>query len=153
MYTGLCQKLLKQEGTYRIESIQQSFATSIKQDVGRWLQELSLLRRRFSCITNFWHGAIPTSYFIFFTLVLLIFPSQDTVGLTNLVLMHREVYVRAHQSVGWCWGCTIEMGNHSGFRFLKVRNRMHSNMRPWLAGQNVTLHISSAQSHAAANAS
>ena len=71
-----CQKLLKQEGTARrIESMQQSSAT---QSLHLWFLGvaedccmLSILLAVPSCFNSFWHGVIPTSYFIFndFTLV------------------------------------------------------------------------------------
>ena len=65
-----CQKLLKQEGTARrIESMQQSSAT---QSLHLWFLGvaedccmLSILLAVPSCFNSFWHGVIPTSYFIF----------------------------------------------------------------------------------------
>ena len=65
-----CQKLLKQEGTARrIESMQQSSATP---SLHLWLLGvaedccmLSILLAVPSCFNSFWHGVIPTSYFIF----------------------------------------------------------------------------------------
>ena len=62
-----CQKLLKQEGTARC--MQQSSATPINRDVGRGLRKIVACSQSFSqCLlvsTSFWHGVIPTSYFIF----------------------------------------------------------------------------------------
>ena len=65
-----CQKLLKQEGTARrIESMQQSSATPKNQICREGVAEdccmLSILRTVPSCFNSFWHGVIPTSYFIF----------------------------------------------------------------------------------------
>ena len=65
-----CQKLLKQEGTARrIESMQQSSATPKSQRCRDWVAEdccmLSILLAVPSCFNSFWHGVIPTSYFIF----------------------------------------------------------------------------------------
>ena len=65
-----CQKLLKQEGTARrIESMQQSSATPKNQRCSDWVAEdccmLSILLAVPSCFNSFWHGVIPTSYFIF----------------------------------------------------------------------------------------
>ena len=65
-----CQKLLKQEGTARrIESIQQSSATPKNQRCREGVAEdccmLSILLAVPSCFNSFWHGVIPTSYFIF----------------------------------------------------------------------------------------
>ena len=65
-----CQKLLKQEGTARrIESMQQSSATPKNQRCRDWVAEdccmLSILLAVPSCFNSFWHGVIPTSYFIF----------------------------------------------------------------------------------------
>ena len=65
-----CQKLLKQEGTARrSESMQQSSAT---QSLHLWFLGvaedccmLSILLAVPSCFNSFWHGVIPTSYFIF----------------------------------------------------------------------------------------
>ena len=65
-----CQKLLKQEGTARrIESMQQSSTT---QSLHLWFLGvaedccmLSILLAVPSCFNSFWHGVIPTSYFIF----------------------------------------------------------------------------------------
>ena len=63
------QKLLKQEGTARrIESMQQSSATPKKQRCREGVAEdccmLSILTVP-SCFNSFWHGVIPTFYFIF----------------------------------------------------------------------------------------
>ena len=77
-----CQKLLVQEGTARrSESVQQSSATqSLYIYIHRFLGvaedccTLSLLLAVPSCTSSFWHGVIPTSYFIFI-LVSLIFYS------------------------------------------------------------------------------
>ena len=74
-----CQKLLKQEGTARrIESMQQSSATLSLHlwflGVAEDCCMLSILLAVPSCFNSFWHGVIPTSYFIFndfFTLVYL----------------------------------------------------------------------------------
>ena len=67
-----CQKLLKQEGTVRrIESMQQSSATPKNPDVGwpRGLLKIDACSQFTSqCLlvsTVFWHGVIPTSFFIF----------------------------------------------------------------------------------------
>ena len=65
-----CQKLLKQEGTARrIESMQQSYATPKNQRCREGVAEdccmLSILLTVPSCFNSFWHGVIPTSYFIF----------------------------------------------------------------------------------------
>ena len=65
-----CQKLLKQEGTARrIESMQQSSATPKNQRCREGVAEdccmLSILLAVPSCFNSFWHGVIPTSYFIF----------------------------------------------------------------------------------------
>ena len=65
-----CPKLLKQEGTARrIESMQQSSAT---QSLHLWFLGvaedccmLSILLAVPSCFNSFWHGVIPTAYFIF----------------------------------------------------------------------------------------
>ena len=75
-----CQKLLKQEGTARrIESVQQSSATPKNKRCREGVAEdccmLSILLAVPSCFNSFWHGVIPTSYFIF-TLVLLIFSAM-----------------------------------------------------------------------------
>ena len=63
-----CQKLLKQEGTARIESMKQSSATPKNQRCREGVAEdcsmLSILAVP-SCFNSFWHGVIPTSYFIF----------------------------------------------------------------------------------------
>ena len=66
----LCQKLLKQEGTARrIESMQQSSATPSLHlwflGVAEDCCMLSILLAVPSCFNSFWHGVIPTSYFIF----------------------------------------------------------------------------------------
>ena len=66
----LCQKLLKQEGTARrIESMQQSAATPSLHlwflGVAEDCCMLSILLAVPSCFNSFWHGVIPTSYFIF----------------------------------------------------------------------------------------
>ena len=62
-----CQKLLKQEGTARrIESTQQSSATQRCRE-GEDCSMLSILLAVPSCFNSFWHGVIPTSYFIFST--------------------------------------------------------------------------------------
>ena len=65
-----CQKLLKQEGTARrIESMQQSSATLSLHlwflGVAEDCCMLSILLAVPSCFNSFWHGVIPTSYFIF----------------------------------------------------------------------------------------
>ena len=65
-----CQKLLKQEGTARrIESMQQSSATPSLHlwflGVAEDCCMLSILLVVPSCFNSFWHGVIPTSYFIF----------------------------------------------------------------------------------------
>ena len=65
-----CQKLLKQEGTARrIESMQQSSATPSLHlwflGVAEDCCMLSILLAVPSCFSSFWHGVIPTSYFIF----------------------------------------------------------------------------------------
>ena len=65
-----CQKLLKQEGTARrIESMQQSSATPSLHlwflGVAEDCCMLSILLAVPSCFNSFWHGVIPTSYFIF----------------------------------------------------------------------------------------
>ena len=65
-----CQKLLKQEGTARrIESMQQSSATPSLHlwflGVAEDCCMLSILLSVPSCFNSFWHGVIPTSYFIF----------------------------------------------------------------------------------------
>ena len=64
------QKLLKQEGTARrIESMQQSSATPSLHlwflGVAKDCCMLSILLAVPSCFNSFWHGVIPTSYFIF----------------------------------------------------------------------------------------
>ena len=64
------QKLLKQEGTARrIESMQQSSATPSLHlwflGVAEDCCMLSILLAVSSCLNSFWHGGIPTSYFIF----------------------------------------------------------------------------------------
>ena len=66
----LCQKLLKQEGTARrIESMQQSSAIPSLHlwffGVAEDCCMLSILLAVPSCFNSFWHGVIPTSYFIF----------------------------------------------------------------------------------------
>ena len=61
-----CQKLLKQEGTVRwIESMQQSSATP-SLHLGFWgLQKIVACSQSTSqCLLSFWHGVIPTSFFI-----------------------------------------------------------------------------------------
>ena len=63
-------KLLKQEGTVRrIESMQQSSATPSLHlwflGVAEDCCMLSILLAVPSCFNSFWHGVIPTSYFIF----------------------------------------------------------------------------------------
>ena len=63
-------KLLKQEGTARrIESMQQSSATPknqrCREEVAEDCYMLSILLAVPSCFNSFWHGVIPTSYFIF----------------------------------------------------------------------------------------
>ena len=65
-----CQKLLKQEGTARrIESMQQSSTTPFLHlwflGVAEDCCMLSILLAVPSCFNSFWHGVIPTSYFIF----------------------------------------------------------------------------------------
>ena len=65
-----CQKLLKQEGTARrFESMQQSSATPSLHlwflGVAEDCCMLSILLAVPSCFNSFWHGVIPTSYFIF----------------------------------------------------------------------------------------
>ena len=65
-----CQKLLKQEGTARrIESMQQSSTTPSLHlwflGVAEDCCMLSILLAVPSCFNSFWHGVIPTSYFIF----------------------------------------------------------------------------------------
>ena len=65
-----CQKLLKQEGTARrIESMQQSSATPSLHlwflGVAEDCCMLSILLAVPSCFNSFWHGVIPTSYFVF----------------------------------------------------------------------------------------
>ena len=67
-----CQKVLKEEGTVRrIESMQQSSATPKNQRCREGVAEdccmLSILLAVPSCFNTFWHGVIPTSYFIFYT--------------------------------------------------------------------------------------
>ena len=70
-----CQKLLKQEGTARwIESMQQSSAT-LSLHLGNWglwkIVACSIHLAVPSCFNSFWHGVIPTSFFIcndFYTL-------------------------------------------------------------------------------------
>ena len=62
--------LLKQEGTARrIESMQQSSATPSLHlwflGVAEDCCMLSILLAVPSCFNSFWHGVIPTSYFIF----------------------------------------------------------------------------------------
>ena len=79
-----CQKLLKQEGTARrIESMQQSSATPSLHlwflGVAEDCCMLSILLAVPSCFNSFWHGVIPTSYFIF-TLVY--------IGMMQVVLHH-----------------------------------------------------------------
>ena len=64
-----CQKLLKQEGTARrIESMQQSSATPSLHLWFLGVEEdccmLSILLAVPSCFNSFWHGVIPTFYFI-----------------------------------------------------------------------------------------
>ena len=52
-----------------VESMQQSSATPKKRDVGRGLRKIVACSQPYlavaSCIYSFWHGVIPTSYFIF----------------------------------------------------------------------------------------
>ena len=52
-----------------VESMQQSSATPKNQDVGRGLRKIVACSQPYltvaSCIYSFWHGVIPTSYFIF----------------------------------------------------------------------------------------
>ena len=62
--------MLKQEGTARwIESMQQSSATPENRDVGRGLRKIVACSQSTSqcllCFNSFWHGVIPTSFFIF----------------------------------------------------------------------------------------
>ena len=53
----------------RVESMQQSSATPKNKDVGRGLRKIVACSQPYlavlSCIYSFWHGVIPTSYFIF----------------------------------------------------------------------------------------
>ena len=53
----------------RVESMQQSSATPKNKDVGRGLRKIVAWSQPYlavlSCIYSFWHGVIPTSYFIF----------------------------------------------------------------------------------------
>ena len=83
-----CQKLLKQEGTARrIESMQQSSATPSLHlwflGVAEDCCMLSILLAVPSCFNSFWHGVIPTSYFIFNDFYTCIpdvaFPASDSV--------------------------------------------------------------------------
>ena len=77
-----CQKLLKQEDTARIESMQQSSATPKKQDVGRGLRKIvacsqsSSQRLLVSIIFGTVSSLHPTSFLMIFTLDFFI---QDTV--------------------------------------------------------------------------
>ena len=52
-----------------VESMQQSSATPKNRDVGRGLRKIVACSQPYlavaSCIYSFWHGVIPTSYFIF----------------------------------------------------------------------------------------
>ena len=64
-----CQQLLKQEGTARYGCMQQSSATP---SLHLWFLGvvedccmLSILLAVPSCFNSFWHGVIPTFYFIF----------------------------------------------------------------------------------------
>ena len=59
-----CQKLLKQEGSARIESMQQSSVTP-SLHLGFWgLRKIVACSQSSHCLLV-WHGVIPTSYFIF----------------------------------------------------------------------------------------
>ena len=99
-----CQKLLKQEGTARrIESTQQSSATP---SLHLWFLGvvedccmLSILLAVPSCFSSFWHGVIPTSYFIF----------NDFYTCT---IRHHKVgwracnnFLRPHPYILVFWGC------------------------------------------------
>ena len=77
-----CQKLLKQEGTARrIESMQQSSATPSLHlwflGVAEDCCMLSILLAVPSCFNSFWHGVIPTSFLMIFTLIYYIPPNGN----------------------------------------------------------------------------
>ena len=78
--------------------MQQSSATSKKQDVGIGLRKiccmLSILLVVPSCIYSFWHGVIPTSYFIFI-LVSLIFLCSLALTVYSSVRRARIIHVHA----------------------------------------------------------
>ena len=71
MHNGLGpNERMREEGTVRrIERMQQSSAIPKNQRCRDWFAEdsciLSILLAVPSCIYSFWHGVIPTSYFIF----------------------------------------------------------------------------------------
>ena len=85
-----CQKLLKQEGTARrIESMQQSSATPSLHlwflGVAEDCCMLSILLAVPSCFNSFWHGVIPTSYFIFNDFYTCILDRQGKKGAIRVV--------------------------------------------------------------------
>ena len=85
-----CQKLLKQEGTARrIESMQQSSATPSLHlwflGVAEDCCMLSILLAVPSCFNSFWHGVIPTSYFIFNDFYTCIHVWTDAMGYYNII--------------------------------------------------------------------
>ena len=95
-----CQKLLKQEGTARrIESMQQSSATPSLHlwflGVAEDCCMLSILLAVPSCFNSFWHGVIPTSYFIFndfYTFIII-------VGRCSSCLIYTSVKIIKNESV------------------------------------------------------
>ena len=75
--------------------MQQSSATPQKLRCRDWVAEdccmLSLLLAVPSCTYSFWHGVIPTSYFIFILVSLIFYP-----GLTLTVARGEMPYVRTY---------------------------------------------------------
>ena len=80
-----CQKLLKQEGSARIESMQQSSATPKNQDVGRGLLKIVECSQSSHCLlVSIVFGTVSsphsTSFLMIFTLVPLIFSAVGSLA-------------------------------------------------------------------------
>ena len=121
-----CQKLLKQEGTARrIESMQQSSATPKNQRCREGVAEdccmLSILLAVPSCFNSFWHGVIPTSYFIFndfYTCSTHFFShkyGQHTLGspCRDRYIYSACVIARTRALQSWRWGRTTAHAPHA----------------------------------------
>ena len=114
-----CQKLLKQEGTARrIESMQQSSATLSLHlwflGVAEDCCMLSILLAVPSCFNSFWHGVIPTSYFIFNDFYTCVYSGEDTVKPVDVIITGLNTILRLmNDEILKVYTCTYCTRTHS----------------------------------------